>query len=52
MGGRAASGIPTPSSEDFAASRAKDANLPGIAAFFATIDALASAEEGVLTDGE
>ena len=38
--------------EDFAASRAKGANRPGIAAFFATIDALVSAEEGVLADGE
>ncbi|MGV9777058.1 antibiotic biosynthesis monooxygenase [Streptosporangium sp. NPDC003464] len=34
------------SSEDFAASRAKGANLPGIAAFFAAIDALVSSEEG------
>ncbi|WP_433247543.1 antibiotic biosynthesis monooxygenase family protein [Streptosporangium sp. CA-135522] len=34
------------SPEDFAASRAKGANLPGIAAFFAVIDALVSAEEG------
>lgn len=32
--------------EDFAASRAKGANLPGIAAFFAAIAALISAEEG------
>lgn len=32
--------------EDFAASRAKGANLPGIAAFFDAIDALVSAEEG------
>jgi hypothetical protein len=32
--------------EDFAASRAKGANLPGIAAFFATISELVSAEEG------
>lgn len=39
-------------SEDFAASRAKGANLPGVAAFFATIDALVSAEEGALADGE
>ncbi|MEV8636149.1 antibiotic biosynthesis monooxygenase [Streptosporangium sp. NPDC051023] len=34
------------SPEDFAASRAKGPNLPGIAAFFATIDELVSAEEG------
>jgi quinol monooxygenase YgiN len=40
------------SPEDFAASRAKGANRPGIAAFFATIDTLVSAEEGVLADGE
>ena len=33
--------------EDFAASREKGANLPGIARFFAAIDALVSAEEGV-----
>jgi hypothetical protein len=33
--------------EDFAASRAKGANRPGIAAFFAAIDKLISAEEGV-----
>ncbi|RKN14706.1 hypothetical protein D7147_27715 [Micromonospora musae] len=32
--------------EDFAASRAKGANLPGIAAFFDAIGALISAEEG------
>lgn len=38
--------------EDFAASRAKGANLPGIEAFFATIDSLVSAEEGPLADGE
>jgi quinol monooxygenase YgiN len=36
--------------EDFAASRAKGANLPGIQAFFDTIDELVSAEEGVLVD--
>jgi hypothetical protein len=36
------------STADFAASRAKGANLPGIAAFFAVIDELVSAEEGVL----
>lgn len=40
------------SSEDFAASRVKGANLPGIGAFFATIDTLVSAEEGALADGE
>lgn len=34
------------SSEDFAASRAKGANLPGIAAFFAAIASLVSSEEG------
>ena len=33
--------------EDFAASREKGANLPGVAAFFAAIDSLVSAEEGV-----
>ena len=38
------------SSEDFAASRVKGANLPGIKAFFATIDSLVSAEEGTLAD--
>jgi quinol monooxygenase YgiN len=38
------------SAEDFAASRAKGANLPGIAAFFATIAELVSAEEGVLAE--
>jgi heme-degrading monooxygenase HmoA len=32
--------------EDFAASRAKGANLPGIAAFFAAIDELINSEEG------
>jgi quinol monooxygenase YgiN len=36
--------------EDFAASRAKGANLPGIKAFFDVIDGLVSAEEGVLSD--
>ncbi|MGV9701003.1 antibiotic biosynthesis monooxygenase [Streptomyces sp. NPDC003483] len=35
------------SPEDFAASRAKGANLPGIAAFFAAIASLVSAEEGI-----
>jgi hypothetical protein len=34
------------SPEDFAASRAKGANLPGIGAFFAAIAELVSAEEG------
>ncbi|HWO66448.1 MAG TPA: antibiotic biosynthesis monooxygenase [Umezawaea sp.] len=33
--------------EDFAASREKGPNRPGIAAFFAAIDSLVSAEEGV-----
>jgi hypothetical protein len=33
--------------EDFAASREKGANLPGIARFFAAIDSLVVAEEGV-----
>jgi len=37
--------------EHLAASRAKGANLPGIAAFFAAIDALVAAEEGTLADG-
>ncbi|BEL07344.1 hypothetical protein Q0Z83_055350 [Actinoplanes sichuanensis] len=32
--------------EDFATSRAKGANLPGISAFFAAIAELVSAEEG------
>lgn len=36
------------SSEDYAASSAKGANLPGIKAFFDAIDSLVSAEEGVL----
>ncbi|MEV4320077.1 antibiotic biosynthesis monooxygenase [Actinocrispum sp. NPDC049592] len=36
--------------EDFAASRAKGANLPGIKAFFDAIDSLVAAEEG--TTGE
>ncbi|MEV4893071.1 hypothetical protein ACIBHY_18860 [Nonomuraea sp. NPDC050547] len=35
---------------DFAASREKGANLPGIAAFFAAIDALVVAEEGTRED--
>ncbi|MEU0092620.1 antibiotic biosynthesis monooxygenase [Kribbella sp. NPDC006257] len=34
------------SAEDYAASRAKGANLPGIARFFAAIDEVISAEEG------
>jgi len=33
--------------EDFAASRAKGPNRPGVAAFFAAIDSLVTAEEGV-----
>ncbi|MFI5907889.1 antibiotic biosynthesis monooxygenase [Dactylosporangium sp. NPDC051541] len=37
-------------SEAFAASRAKGANRPGIAAFFATIAELISSEEGTSTD--
>lgn len=36
--------------EHLAASREKGANLPGIAAFFASIDALVAAEEGTLLD--
>ncbi|ONI67163.1 hypothetical protein BWI15_28800 [Kribbella sp. ALI-6-A] len=39
-------------SEDYAASRAKGPNLPGIARFFAAIDALVTAEEGVLAESE
>ena len=35
-------------SEDYAASSKKGPNLPGIAAFFAAIDSLVVAEEGVL----
>lgn len=38
------------SSEDFDASRAKGANLPGIAAFFAAIDEVISSEQGIRTD--
>ncbi|AUI64508.1 hypothetical protein BKN51_18030 [Amycolatopsis sp. BJA-103] len=38
------------SSEDFAASREKGANLPGIKAFFAPIAELVSAEEGTTED--
>jgi heme-degrading monooxygenase HmoA len=34
--------------EDFAASRAKGANLPGIQAFFDLIDELVSIEEGTI----
>ncbi|MEV8376665.1 antibiotic biosynthesis monooxygenase [Kribbella sp. NPDC056861] len=34
--------------EDFAASREKGGNLPGIARFFAAIESLVSAEEGTL----
>ncbi|NMO51098.1 hypothetical protein HH310_07845 [Actinoplanes sp. TBRC 11911] len=34
--------------EDYAASRAKGPNLPGIAAFFAAIGEVVSAEEGTL----
>jgi hypothetical protein len=37
------------SSEDYAASRAKGPNLPGIAAFFASIGDLISSEEGTLS---
>jgi len=40
------------SSEDFAASRAKGANLPGIGAFFAAIAELITAEEGTSADGD
>ncbi len=36
------------SAEDFAASRDKGGNLPGIARFFAAIDSLVVAEEGTL----
>ena len=36
------------SPEDFAASRNKGGNLPGIARFFAAIDSLVVAEEGVI----
>jgi quinol monooxygenase YgiN len=35
-------------SEDYAASRDKGPNLPGIARFFAAIDSLVVAEEGVV----
>lgn len=37
------------SSEDYAASSRKGANLPGIKAFFDAIDSLVTAEEGVLS---
>lgn len=37
---------------DFAASRAKGANLPGIAAFFGAIDSLVASEEGTTEDGK
>ncbi|MDX2968777.1 antibiotic biosynthesis monooxygenase family protein [Kribbella solani] len=36
--------------EDFAASREKGPNQPGIARFFAAIDSLVVAEEGVLAE--
>lgn len=39
------------SPEDFAASRAKGPNLPGILAFFQAIDELISMEEGTAADG-
>ncbi|MBP2704333.1 hypothetical protein JOL79_10965 [Microbispora sp. RL4-1S] len=39
-------------SEDFATSRAKGANLPGIRAFFAAIDHVVSAEEGTAVEDE
>jgi hypothetical protein len=38
------------SPEDYAVSRAKGANLSGIAAFFAAIDEVVSSEEGVRAD--
>ncbi|MEW9528852.1 antibiotic biosynthesis monooxygenase [Microbispora sp. NPDC049125] len=38
--------------EDFASSRAKGANLPGIKAFFEAIDHVVSAEEGTTIEGE
>ena len=38
------------SAEDFAASRAKGANLPGIAAFFGAISQLVSSEHGSVAD--
>jgi quinol monooxygenase YgiN len=36
--------------DDYAASRDKGPNLPGIARFFAAIDSLITAEEGILAD--
>ena len=36
--------------EDFAASRAKGANRPGIEAFFGAIDEVLSAEEGITSE--
>jgi len=38
--------------DDFAASRAKGANRPGIAAFFAAIGELVSSEEGTALSGQ
>ncbi|MEV1070537.1 antibiotic biosynthesis monooxygenase [Micromonospora parva] len=38
------------SSEDFAESRRRGANRPGIQAFFSLIDAVISVEEGTTTD--
>ncbi|MGI5501383.1 antibiotic biosynthesis monooxygenase [Lentzea sp. CA-135723] len=38
------------SSQDYALSSAKGPNLPGIKTFFAAIDSLVSAEEGVLSE--
>jgi quinol monooxygenase YgiN len=38
------------SAEDFAASRAKGANHPGIRALFDAIEEVVSAEEGILAD--
>ncbi|WP_431916839.1 antibiotic biosynthesis monooxygenase family protein [Nonomuraea jabiensis] len=40
------------STQDFAASRAKGANLPGIAAFFAAIAEVVGDEQGILADPE
>ncbi|MFI6736773.1 antibiotic biosynthesis monooxygenase family protein [Nonomuraea sp. NPDC050451] len=40
------------SEDDFAASRAKGANLPGIAAFFAAIAEVVGDEQGTLADPE
>jgi hypothetical protein len=40
------------SPEDFVDSRAKGANLPGIAAFFAAIDEVISSEHGIRADGD